>query len=408
MRILYLHQYFVTRSEVGGTRSYELARYLQDQGHHVTMVTAASGHSARDRQSGRREIDGIEVVELKAGYRDSIEGTRMSYSRRIINFLSFARAATMAGLSLPKADIVFASSTPLTIGIPGLIISKLRRIPFVFEVRDLWPEGPIQIGALKSPLLIMVARWLERIIYRNSAHIVALSPGIRDGIVATGVSESKVTVIPNASDLDLFSPNVDGRDYRNKLNLNGKFMCAYFGAMGKLHGLSFLLDAAAELKRRQVNDIVFVLKGDGKERQILEARCIAEDLTNVIFSEPVAKEEIPKFASAANVCLNLAINLPILTACSPNKMFDSLAAGRPVLVNIPGWMQELVETNRVGVFVEPDNPTNFADKVIFLRDHPELCEEYGRNARCLAERQFARQKLVAQTEQVLLNAHKDV
>jgi glycosyltransferase involved in cell wall biosynthesis len=314
----------------------------------------------------------------------------------------------MAGLSLPKADIVFASSTPLTIGIPGLIISKLRRIPFVFEVRDLWPEGPIQIGALKSPLLIMVARWLERIIYRNSAHIVALSPGIRDGIVATGVSESKVTVIPNASDLDLFSPNVDGRDYRNKLNLNGKFMCAYFGAMGKLHGLSFLLDAAAELKRRQVNDIVFVLKGDGKERQVLEARCIAEDLTNVIFSEPVAKEEIPKFASAANVCLNLAINLPILTACSPNKMFDSLAAGRPVLVNIPGWMQELVETNRVGVFVEPDNPTNFADKVIFLHDHPELCEEYGRNARCLAERQFARQKLVAQTEQVLLNALKDV
>jgi len=406
MRILYLHQYFNTRSEVGGTRSYEFARYLFEQGHQVTMVTAASGRPPIDSGTHRREIDGIELVELNAGYRDHIEGTRMSYSRRIYNFLYFALASTIAGLSLPRPDVVFATSTPLTIGIPGLIISVLRRVPFVFEVRDLWPEGPVQIGALKSPLLIKAARWLERTIYRNATHIVALSPGMHDGIVATGVPDSKVTVIPNASDLDLFSPTVDGTEYRKKLNLNGQFTCAYFGTMGEANGLSFVLDAASELKRRQANDVVFVLQGDGKERPMLESRCSAENLTNVIFSNPVPKNEVTQLALAANVCMTIFKNLPIFSTNSPNKMFDSMAAGRPVLVNMPGWMQMLVEQNRAGVFVEPDNPIDFADKIIFLRDHPELCAEYGQNARRLAEEQFARQKLASQLERVLLNALK--
>ena len=404
MRVLYLYQYFATRSQVGGTRCYEFARYLQQQGHHVTIVTAARDQTAQTSKMQRQEIEGIEVVELSAGSTNYMQGTRVSYPRRIYNFLFFALSSTWAGLTLPKPDVVFASSTPLTIGIPGLIISKLRRIPLVFEVRDLWPEAPIQIGALTSPLLIKAAQWLERTIYRHSSHIVALSPGMRDGIVATGVPTSRVTVIPNASDLDLFSPTVDGSDYRKNLNLNGQFALAYFGTMGEANGLGFVLDAAAELKRRQVNDIVFILQGDGKERPMLEARCVAEGLTNVLFSEPVAKKEVSRLASAANVCMTIFKNLPILSTNSPNKMFDSFAAGRPVLVNMPGWMQELVEQNRAGVFVEPDNPADFADKAIFLRDNPALCAEYGQNARRLAEEQFARPKLARQLEQVLHQA----
>ena len=403
MHILYLHQYFNTRSGVGGTRSYEFARYLQRQGHEVTVVTAASGQVDEGSKMRRREIEGIEVIELSAGYADHVEGTRMSYPRRIYNFLSFALACTWLGLRLPKPDVVFATSTPLTIGIPGLIISKFRRVPHVFEVRDLWPEAPIQMGALRSPQLIKTARWLEHTIYRHSAHIVALSPGMRDGVVAAGVPEPKVTVIPNASDLDLFAPSVDGAEYRRKLALNGQFACAYFGTMGEANGLNFVLDAATELKHRQVADVVFVLHGDGKERQMLESRCAAEGLSNVIFSDLVAgKGAIAQLAAAANVCMTIYKNLPILYTCSPNKMFDSLAAGKPVLVNMPGWLQKLVEQNDAGVFVEPDNPIDFADKVLFLRDNPELCTEYGRNARQLAEDQFARQKLAQQLEQIFL------
>ncbi len=404
MHILYLHQYFLTRSsKVGGTRSYEFARHLQRQGHKVTLLTAASDQLDTGSKMRRREIEGIEVIELRAGYADHVRGTRMSYPQRIFNFLSFALASTWASLSLPKPDVVFATSTPLTIGIPGLIISKFRRVPHVFEVRDLWPEAPVQMGALRSPLSIKAARWLERTIYRHSAHIVALSPGMRDGIVAAGVPASKVTVIPNASDLDLFSPTVDGTDYRNRLDLNGQFTCAYFGTMGEANGLNFVLDAAIELKRRQVTDVAFVLHGDGKERRMLESRCAADGLSNVVFSAPVAgKGAIAQLAAAANVCMTIYKNLPILYTCSPNKMFDSLAAGKPVLVNMPGWLQMLVEQNDAGVFVEPDNPIDFADKVLFLRDNPELCAEYGRNARRLAEEQFARQKLAQQLEQILL------
>ena len=400
MHVLYLHQYFNTRAESGGTRSYEFSRYLLNKGHRVTMMTAASGQASDERKQPGYMIDGINVVEVNAGYKDHLVGTRMSYPRRILNFLYFAVVSTWMGLRVPKPDLIFATSTPLTIGIPGVIVSKLRRIPLVFEVRDLWPEAPIQIGALKSPILIALARWLERTIYRHSAHIVALSPGMREGILATGIPASKVSMIPNASDIDLFSPTVDGTEYRRKLNLNGQFTCTYFGTIGEANGLNIVLDAAAELKRREISDVVFVIQGDGKERPMLEARCQHEHLDNVIFSNPVPKQEVPKLVTASNVSMTIFKNLPIFTTNSPNKMFDSLAAGRPVLVNMPGWMQGLVENNRAGVFVEPDNPRDFADKVLFLRDNPALCEEYGRNARRLAESSFERHKLAAELEQI--------
>ena len=403
MRILYLHQYFLTRSDIGGTRSYEFSRYLKRQGHEVTIITAGSNKPDDEGKSGRRQIEGVDVIELNAGYRNSMTGTGLGYGRRIYNFLYFAIASTLKVLTEPKPDVVFATSTPLTIGIPGLIISKLRRVPLVFEVRDLWPEAPVQLGALNSPIFIKVAQWLERTIYRNSAHIVALSPGMRDGVLKAKVPESRVTTIPNASDLDLFGPSVDGTAFREKLTLNGQFTCAYFGAMGLANGLGFVVDAAAELKKRQVTDIVFVLHGEGKERQMLEARCSAEGLTNVIFSNPVAqKTAVAELAAAANVCMTIYKNVPILYTCSPNKMFDSLAAGRPVLVNMPGWLQGLVEKNRAGVFVEPDNAADFADKVIYLRDNPELCAEFGKNARRIAEEKFARHKLAQQLEQIFL------
>jgi glycosyltransferase involved in cell wall biosynthesis len=402
VRILYLHQYFMTRSGVGGTRSYEFARYLQHQGHQVTIVTAASGRPARKNKTRRQEIDGIEVIEVSAGYADYLQGTRQAYSRRIYNFLAFAFVSTWVGLSLPRPDVVLATSTPLTIGIPGLAVSKIRRAPLVFEVRDLWPEAPVQMGALHSPLLIKAARWLEQTIYQHSAHIVALSPGMREGIVASGIPASKVTVVPNASDLDLFSPGVDGSGFRQRLGLNGQFACVYFGAMGAANGLGFVLDAASRLKQRNVQDIVFVLHGGGKERPMLEARCASENLTNVVFSDPVPdKSAIAQLAAAADVCMTIYKNVPVLYTCSPNKLFDSLAAGKAVLVNMPGWLQELVEQNRAGVFVEPDCPADFADKVIHLRDHPEMCAEYGKNARRLAEQQFARHKLAGQIEDIL-------
>lgn len=407
MRILYLHQYFVTRSGVGGTRSYEFARYLVKQGHEVVMVTAADQSSARG--SGlvnHRQVDGIDVIEVRAGHHDYLRGTSMGYVARIRSFFQFALASSRVVLRMPRPDIVFASSTPLTIGIPALVASKRHRAPLVFEVRDLWPEAPIQLGALRSRVAIALARWLERTIYRNAAHVIALSPGMRDGVVAAGTPPARVSVIPNAADLELFSPAVDGQEFRARLGVNGQFVCSYFGAMGEANDLNPVVEAARLLEERGEKGIVFVLHGNGKRRAELESFCRRHNLTNVIFSDPIPdKQAIARLAAASDVCMTIYKNVPILYTCSPNKLFDTFAAGRPAIVNSPGWLKDLVEDNEAGLYVRPEDAEHLSERVVFLRDHPELVERYGRNARRLAEESFDRNKLAAQLlsvfEQVL-------
>jgi glycosyltransferase involved in cell wall biosynthesis len=224
---------------------------------------------------------------------------------------------------------------------------------------------------------------------------------MRDGIERAGISKDKITVIPNAADLDLFHPQIDGREMRERLGLNGKFALAYFGTMGLANGLGFVLDAAAELKRRRVEDIVFVLHGDGMERLQLEARAAQEGLNNITFSGPSPKHLMAEFVAAADVCMTIFKNIPVLRTCSPNKLFDALAAGKPILTNMPGWLGSIAEKDRTGVLVQPDDPIDFADKVIWMRDHPDEMQIFSRNARTLAEESFSRDVLARRLEIVL-------
>ena len=202
MRILYLHQFFITRAGVGGTRSYEFARRFVDRGHSVRMVTAASGTS---------EVDGIEVVGARGGYSDYVSATATSYPRRMLAFARFALTASLHAMRGPRPDVVYATSPPLTIALPALLAAARHRAPLVFEVRDLWPEAPIQMGALRNPVAQRLARLLERAVLRRSARVIALSPGIRAGVEAAGVPAERITLVPNASDLELFSPASTGR-----------------------------------------------------------------------------------------------------------------------------------------------------------------------------------------------------
>jgi glycosyltransferase involved in cell wall biosynthesis len=293
------------------------------------------------------------------------------------------------------AEVIFATSGPLTIAIPGLYASWARKIPLVFEVRDLWPEGAIQLGVLTNPIGKWLARQLERFTYRRARHIVALSPGMRDGIMTTGVGGNKITVIPNAADLDLFHPGVDGGDMRARTGLEGRFCIAYFGTMGLANGLGFVLD---------VSDIVFMLHGDGMERSLLEARARQKGLDNVIFSGPTPKHLMAELVAAVNVCMTIFKNVPVLRTCSPNKLFDALAAGKPVLTNMPGWLGAIAEQERTGVLVKPDDPVDFAEKAIWMRDHPEELEIFSHNARRVAEEQFSRDVLARRLESVLRQA----
>jgi glycosyltransferase involved in cell wall biosynthesis len=395
MHIMYLHQYFRTRTQVGGIRSYEFARHFIEQGHKVTMVTVPYGNSPWRGGALHHDWqeDGIDIVELRAGSNKGVPGTTVPYPTRVLRFSQFALASSLVVTRLPRPDVVFATSTPLTIGIPGLVASKFHRVPLVFEVRDLWPEAPIQMGALRNPMVIALARWLERTIYHNSAHVIALSPGMRDGVLAAGVPPAQVSMIPNASDLDLFSPDIDGTEFRARLGIDGRFMCIYFGAMGEANDLTQVVEAARLLQEQGENGVVFVLHGDGKIRPRLEAFCRQHGLTNVLFSDHIPnKYDLARLVAASDACMTIYKNVPILYTCSPNKLFDTFAAGRPAIVNCPGWLQGLVEDNEAGVYVRPDDAAHLAERVVFLRDHPELVSVYGQNARRLAEEQFDRKK----------------
>lgn len=401
MRILYLHQYFVTPSMVGGTRSYEMARRFVAAGHEVNMITSTHELSASDKKDWYETNEaGIRVHWLPVLYSNNL-GTHA----RIKAFLQFAVASRKKAREI-GGDVVFATSTPLTIAIPGVYAAKKNKVPMVFEVRDVWPEAAIQMRILASPFTILPARWLEKWAYRNSVHIVALTPGMRDGVLKSGVvPDNNITVIPNGSDLDLFSPEVDGDEFREKLKLGSRFTLSYFGTLGPANGLHFVLDAASELKRRKVDDVVFVLHGRGKERPGLQKRAEEEGLDNVVFSDPVAeKTAVARLAAASDACMTIYKNLPILHTCSPNKIFDSFAAGKPVLTNMPGWLQSLVQDHRAGVFCEPDNPIDFADKVLYLRDHPDECREFATNSRRLAEEVFSRDLLAKKLLKVLNEA----
>ncbi len=378
MRILYLHQFFITREGVGGTRSYEFARRFAERGHGVRMVTAGDG---------ARTVDGIEVVGVRGGYSDYVSATALSYPKRMLAFGRFAVAACVAALRGPRPDVIYATSPPLTMALPALAAVARWRAPLVFEVRDLWPEAPIQMGALRSPPAVRAARALERLVYSRSSRLIALSPGIRDGIVAAGVSPERVALVPNAADLDLFDPAAS--DHRG-------FTVSYFGSMGEANDLTAVLEAA-----RVMEDVRFVLMGDGKRRGELES--VAPP--NVEFPGAArGKNEVAALAAASDACLTLFKDVPVLATNSPNKLFDTFAAGRPAIVNMDGWMRELVEANEAGLYVRAGDGRDLADKLGWLRDRPDEARRMGANARALAEREFGRDELASRALAVLEEA----
>ncbi len=404
MHILYIHQYFASRKGRTGTRSYEFGRHLAGKGHRVTMITSGLANAEfpvpRGKRYGVYEVDGIRVVSVTGGYNDPHMGTALSGWRRMLKFYEFARVAARIAREQDRPDIVFATHTPLTVGLAGIAAGRHFGVPFVFEARDLWPEALVEIGALNNPLAIWWLRRMARKIYRQADHIVALSPGMKEGIVRAGVAASSVTVIPNGSDLDLFRPDLDGSAARRRLGLGDRFAALYFGAMGLANGLEYAIEAAKILAERRQDHIVLVLQGGGGKRSELEAMARRYNLQNVVFGDLVPKEEIAGIVAGGDVCLTIVRGGEKPT-WSPNKMFDSLAAGKPVLINAGGWLAETIERNGCGRFVAPDRPAALAEALMELSQNPALCAQMGRNARALAEREFDRNLLAAHLESLL-------
>ena len=401
MRILYFHQHFTTPAGSSGTRSYEFARALVARGHDVTMVCGqgAGGGFGLPRDERRNwhrgAVDGIDVIALPLAY-----SNRDSLLRRALVFLRFAWRSV--GIALrADCDLIFATSTPLTAALPGIASKLLRRgIPFVFEVRDLWPELPRALG-MKNPLLLGGMSALEWTAYRCADSCVGLSPGIVEGIRRRAPAGRRVEMIPNGCDLGLFLPGS-----RGALELPGirpgDFTAGFIGAHGIANGLDAVLDAAAVLRRAGREGIKFVLIGDGNRKDALVSRARAEGLDNCLFFPPMKKTEIARVTAGFGCGLMILADIPAFYyGTSPNKFFDYLAAGLPIVNNYPGWLADLIARHRCGLAVPPRDPGKLAAAIAELADQPEGSSEMGRNSRALAEREFSRAVLAARFAEYL-------
>lgn len=402
MNILYIHQYFHTPSQPGSTRSYWIARELVQRGHNVTMITSTSPKTQPEPCT--IDVDGIKVIYVKNQY-----SNYMSAPRKVYSFFNFLRLAINEGCKQKGIDIVYATSTPLTIGYVAMRLKAKKKFPYVFEVRDLWPEFPIQIGAIKNKLAIKFLRWIERKIYEKSEHVVALSPGMQDGVIAAGTPMDKTSMIPNMAKPEEFFPHEIDMETVKRFDLKtDKFNVIHFGSMGRANGLEYIINAAKELSDRGVDDVNFVFMGDGATQPKLKKLVDQYNLQNVQF---LGNHPMPVVIEVVNICdasITTFLNLPILKTNSPNKLFDSLSAAKPIIVNSAGWTKDMVENGDCGFYVDPENPKELADKLIEVKDNKELLARWSMNARKLSETDYNRSFLSAQVADVIERAFKNL
>lgn len=397
MRIVYLHQYFITPDMSGGTRSYEMARRLVSMGHEVIMITSdqrLSGQAAIWRESVE---SGVRVYWTPVSY-----DNRMSYQRRLWAFFTFAWRAARKAAEL-HGDVVFATSTPLTIALPAVYAAWRAGCPMVFEVRDLWPAVPIAIGAIHNPIAKAAARWLEKFAYRNASHVVALAPGMRDAIIATGYPADQVTVIPNGCDLDLFSGASPKPSPRATTEwLQDRPLVIFTGTFGLVNGMEYIVHLASAVAEIDT-EIRIVAVGTG--RQFEATKDLARDLgvldRTFFLLGQLPKVEVVPWVNAADMAIALFTGPKIVWRDAvQNKFFDYLAAGKPVASNFEGWQAKIAKDAGAGLILSPTDYKEAAENIVKSLRNPVWLSQASAAARSLAER-FNRDLLAKDLDRVL-------
>lgn len=387
MRILYFHQYFTSPRFAGGTRSYEIAKRLMRNGHQVSIVCLYnSGFGLTETKKGefRGSVDGVNVIAYKVMYSNS-----MGLFARTVAFVKFI-LKSLALVFKEDFDAIYATSTPLTVGIVGIVAKVFRRRKkFVFEVRDLWPELPIAMG-MRNPLFISAMWILERLSYNFADECIGLSPGIVDGIKRKLWKRKPVYLIPNASDVDSVYPMKRGITELSGVSPDD-FVAIFTGAHGLANGLYALLDVAKILKIRGCKVIKIVLIGSGKLKQGLVDRARKEGLDNVYFFDPIPKCDLLKIVAKSDVGLMILDNIPAFYyGTSPNKFFDYLACGVPIITNYEGWVADIIKENNCGYYVCHSDSGAFADILEKMTSDKYSNLAMRRNSRAVAEKKFAR------------------
>lgn len=397
MRIVYLHQYFNSPAMAGGTRSYEMARRLVAAGHEVDMVT-----TWREPLAGRdwfmTNEAGIRVHWLPVQY-----SNRMNVPQRIRAFLHFAWAAARKAAEL-GGDVVFATSTPLTIALPGIYAAWRRRLPMVFEVRDMWPDVPIAFGVLRNPIAIALARRLERYTYRFATHVVALAPGMADDVAAKGIPRDKISVIPNGCDVDVFGATPTGPSPREQFAwLGARKLVLYAGTLGRVAGVGYLVRLAAAVERLDP-ETRFVVIGEGAEQGVIRRAAEEAGLLDRTFFmfDAMPKRDLVPWLHACDMTLALFAGPRIAWKDAvQNKFFDSLAAGKPVACNFQGWQSQIAVESGVGLILDREDMMAAArDLVAAIHDDDWLAAVPGRAGHLVRSR-FERGLLAGELEKLL-------
>lgn len=387
MKILYFYQYFGTTEGGWSTRVYEFARRWVQAGHEVTVITSPYDKSDIKSTNGlikKHSIEGINVIVINFS-----QSNQHSKLRRIYTFLMYSFLSSYFALRL-KSDVLISSSGPITIGIPGLIGKWLRGKKLIFEVRDLWPEGAIQLNILTHPLVQRLAYWFEKKCYLNANAIVTCSVGMSDSI-RKRFGLNTVTEIPNSSDNYLFQ----SRDKNFSLPewaVNKKLLI-YTGSLGLMDQCMQLVNCAKILQDRQRTDIHIVVIGTGSDFETLNTWSSDQRLHNINFLGLLPKKEVVKWLHHAYAALLVFKDLRVLDTSSPNKFFDYLAASLPVVQTTQGWIKELLTAHKCGINVAPNNAIQMAEAIIYLADHADERERMGAKAKQLAESHFDRDKL---------------
>lgn len=401
MDILFLSHYFPPEVNAPASRTFEHCRQWVRDGHRVTVVTCAPNHPRgqvypgyRNRLFTREEKDGITIVRVWT-YVTANEG----FLKRTLNYVSYMAAAIVAAPFLPKVDVVISTSPQFFNGLAGYMVSRLKHAPWVLEIRDLWPESIIAVGAISNRMVIHALEGLECFAYRKADQIVPVTDAFQRHMESRGIPSFKIAVIKNGADLSLYKPLTGQNPITEELGLEGKFVAAYFGTHGMAHHLETILHAAERLRR--YSDIVFLLAGDGAERERILRLRGKLDLTNVVMLPQQPKERMPWLWACCHVSMILLKKSDLFKTVIPSKLFESMAMEKPIILGVEGESAEILQSAKAGFCIEPESDEELAARVLELRSNPALCRTYGLNARAHVLRNYDRSCLAKRYELLL-------
>lgn len=399
MHVLLIHQAFAALDEAGGTRHYELAARLAEKGHFVTIISSPVSYLTGKSQNTR--VVWKEVIHPQAGITIAkaytFQALHRSFIYRVLSFLSFMFSSFWIGLGVKDVDIVWGTTPPIFQGITAWLLARLKGVPFLFEVRDLWPAFAIAVGVLKNPILIGLSNWLEKFLYRHADQLIVNSPGFIHHVLERGAKS--IELIPNGADPGMFIPLGKGAQIRQQWGLTNEFVVLYAGAHGMSNDLDLVLESAKQLQRN--SGIHFVFVGDGKEKKNLQLKAESLELSNITWLPPVPKNQMADVLAAADACVAILKPIEMYKTTYPNKVFDYMAAGRPVILVIDGVIRDVVETANAGIFCQPGNAASLTEAVLRLSQDPDLVRQMGLNGCSYIEKHFNRKILADNLIQLL-------